>query len=112
MPSKRPSRTFFHSPGRGRKDSRPNVFVQSDKPSESERAPSGEPVAAAGNGQMAHQAAAGSAVVTARRRGLRGRTARPRSEVYTRTLGKELRQIIVLSVVSVGVIVALAFVLQ
>jgi hypothetical protein len=57
------------------------------------------------------QASAGaSTVMTARRRGVR--QVRPKSEVFLRTLGKELRQFAVLSAVAVAVVIVLAIVLR
>lgn len=52
------------------------------------------------------------AVLTARRRPARARVGAARAEVFTRTLGRELRQLVLLTVASVVVVVALAVALK
>ncbi len=100
MPINRPSRKFV--PQTGRRESRPNVFIQSD---EQRRASANASVAPATE-------VAGEAVDTAKRRVGRVRPGRPRSEVFTRTVGKELRQIGVLTVATFAVLGVLAVVLN
>jgi hypothetical protein len=107
MPSKRPSRKFIQrlSHGRSRRDSRPNVYIQPDKAAAS--AESAAAPRAAGVNEAAASSTPAGAVMTGRRPA-RARVGAARAEVFTRTLGRELRQLGVLTVVSVAVVVALA----
>lgn len=111
MPNKRPSRKFIQrlSHGRSRRDSRPNVYIQPDKPDAN-----GETAAAprAATVNEARAVPPGAGGVTAARRPARARVGAARAEVFTRTLGRELRQLVVLTAVSAAVVVALAVVLE
>jgi hypothetical protein len=100
MPINRPSKRIIPRPGRGRRESRPNVYVQGE-------APRGMATADSPDGASPVASAA-----DLRRRQTRARAGAPRSEVFTRTLDKELRLIGVLTAVSVVVVIAARFVLE
>ncbi len=100
--------------GRGR---RPNVFVQEAAPKGRDEIEEDAPIDAdAADGDSSNAAgAAGPAVSTGRSRRLRAqrnaRQARVRSEVFTRSITKELRKLGVLSGGIVVILVVLTFVL-
>ncbi|GEM_PF-2968060 len=102
---KRISRRFIPKPNR--RESRPNVFIQAEKPSGDAPSRAVADTSPSANGQVS---AGASPVMTARRRGVR--QVRPKSEVFLRTLGKELRQSAVLSAAAVAVVIILAFALR
>ena len=105
---------------RRRRDRRPNVFVQEESPRGREEIDEEAPVdddgdesssAATGSGGSA----GGTAVSTGRSRRLRAqraaRQARVRSEVFTRSIGNELRKLGMLSGGIVVILVVLTIVL-
>ena len=104
MPIRRPTRKFV--PQTGRRDSRPNVFIQSER-AEGAPAPVGaQPAMSSRDGTV-------DAVATARQRAAsKGRPSRSRSEVFTRTLMRELRQIGILTAAVFAVLIVLIFVVR
>ena len=101
---------------RGR-DRRPNVFVQESTPRGREEIDEEDPIDTVGAGAAPDttDTAAVAAVSTGRARRLRAqrnsRQARVRSEVFTRSISKELRKLGVLSGGVAIILVVLAFVL-
>lgn len=93
-----------------RRGRRPNVFVQETAPRGREELDESGPLEV--DGDSSNEAAA---VATGRSRRLRAqrnaRQARVRSEVFTRSIGKELRKLGVLSGGIAAILVVLAFVL-
>ena len=104
MPGKRISRKFVPRPshGRGRRDNRPNVFIQQEEPEgKASQAPAG-PVTAGGS-----EAPAG----TAARRPVRARAGTARANIFTRTLSREMKQLTFITALCVEAVVVLKFVL-
>ncbi len=109
MPSKRISRRFVPQPshGRGRRDSRPNVFIQPEKTDGNE--PQSVISPAVSSGVVEGPVGAGA---VAARRPVRVRAGTARANIFTRTLDKELRLIAILAALSVVAVIALTFVLE
>ena len=110
MPSKRISRKFSPQPshGRGRRDSRPNVFIQPEKTDGNEPRSAVSPAVSGGV-----EGAAGAGAVAARRPGTgRARAGSARASIFTRTLDKELRLISILAALAVVAVIALKFILE
>ncbi|MEX0761638.1 MAG: hypothetical protein WD208_01585 [Dehalococcoidia bacterium] len=109
MPSKKPSRKATPGKRRSRRESRPNVYVAPPK-TDSRSRDEEEAVAEPENGIASRSPALSTArpISTARRqRAARARQGRPRSEVFTRSVPKELRKMGVISVaiaVTLGVL--------
>ena len=99
---------------RRRRDRRTNVFVQEEAPRGREEIDEDAPVDLDGEDDDG-DAAARAAVSTGRSRRLRAqrasRQARVRSEVFTRSISKELRKLSILSGGILVILVVLAFVL-
>lgn len=108
MPSKRISRKFVPQPshGRGRRESRPNVFIQPEKTDGNGSRPAASPAVSSNV-----EASAGAGAVAARRPG-RARVATARANIFTRTLDRELRQLVILTVLSVVTVIVLRFILE
>ena len=101
---------------RKRRDRRTNVFVQEAAPKGREEIEDDDVSSSADSADGDESASGeGTAVATGRARKLRAqrvaRQARVRSEVYTRSIGSELRKLGVLSGGIVVILVVLAFVL-
>ncbi len=101
---------------RRRRDRRPNVFVQESAPRGRDEIDEEAPVEDDGDeSSSASASSGGTAVSTGRSRRLRAqraaRQARVRSEVFTRSIGNELRKLGMLSGGIAVILVVLAFVL-
>ncbi len=104
MPIRRPTRKFV--PQTGRRESRPNVFIQSERSRAAPAPVEPQPAMTGAEGAV-------DAVATARLRAAsKGRPSRSRSEVFTRTLPRELRQIGILTAATLAVLVVLIFVVD
>lgn len=66
------------------------------------------PDSATANGSLT----GGAAAVAVAKRPARVRVGAAKADIYTRTLGKELRQIFILAVISVAVVIILEFTLN
>ncbi|MSQ35230.1 MAG: hypothetical protein EXR57_05380, partial [Dehalococcoidia bacterium] len=101
MPSKRISRKFAPQPshGRGRRESRPNVFIQPEKADGNEA----QSVIAPAVGGRA-DGSVGADIVAVRPAG-RVRVGTARADIFTRTLDRELKQLVILTTLSVVAVI-------
>ncbi len=92
-----------------------NVFVQEAAPRGRAELEDEDAIAAIAGDEETEEAAPGAAIATSRSRRLRSqrtsRQARARSEIFTRSIGKEMRKLGMLSGVIAVTLVVLSFVL-